>query len=141
MNLLLDTNVLSEVQRPAPDPKVVAWLHDLDEDRVFISVASVAEIRRGLRLMPEGRRRETLSVWLDDDLPARFGQRLLPIDRPVASAWGDLMAEGRARGIALSAMDAFFAATARVHDLTLATRNTKDFAAFDLKLLDPWGDR
>ncbi len=62
MNLLLDTNVLSEIQRPAPDPKVLGWLHAVDEDRVFISVASIAELRRGVALMDAGRRRATLAV-------------------------------------------------------------------------------
>lgn len=118
---------------------MLAWLHGLDEDRVFISVASLAEIRRGLRLLEPGRRRDALAAWLEEDLAERFGDRLLPIDRAVALAWGDLMATSRRRGIALSAMDGFFAATAQAHDLALATRNTKDFAALDLRLVDPWG--
>lgn len=138
MNVLLDTNVLSEMQRPVPDARVVAWLHAVDEDRVFMSVASIAEIRRGIGLLPPGRRREALAVWLEEDLPARFGDRVLPIARPVANRWGDLMAESRTRGIALSAMDGFFAATALAHELTLATRNVRDFAPFGIPLHDPW---
>ena len=76
MNLLLDTNVLSEVRRPAPDPKVLAWLDAIDEDRAFISVASIAELRRGIALMDDGRRREVLTAWLAEDLPARFDSGL-----------------------------------------------------------------
>jgi len=79
MNLLLDTNVLSEVRRPAPDPTVLAWLDTVDEDRTFISVASIAELRRGIALMDDGRRREALTAWLAEDLPARFAGRILPI--------------------------------------------------------------
>ena len=75
MNLLLDTNVLSEVRRPAPDRKVLGWLDDVDEDRVFISVASIAELKRGVALMDDGRRRDALIAWLNDDLPARFAGR------------------------------------------------------------------
>jgi len=89
MNILIDTNVLSEVRRPAPEPKVLAWLDRLDEDRAFISVASIAELRRGIALMEEGRRRAALSAWLADDLRARFAGRILPIDPAVAERWGE----------------------------------------------------
>ena len=140
MNVLIDTNVLSEVRRPAPDPKVLAWLHGLDEDRSFISVASIAELRRGIALMDEGRRRATLADWLTHDLPARFAGRILPIDPAIAERWGDLMASARKRGFALSVMDGFLAATALAHELVLATRNTRDFEPFGILLLDPWRD-
>jgi toxin FitB len=140
VNLLLDTNVLSEVQRPAPDLKVLGWLDAVDEDRTFISVASIAELRRGIALMDEGRRRNALAAWLADDLPARFAARLLPIDHAVAERWGDLMAQSRGSGVALSVMDGFFAATALANNLTLVTRNVKDFAAFGVPLFNPWGE-
>jgi toxin FitB len=139
VNLLLDTNVLSEVQRPAPDLKVLGWLDAVDEDRTFISVASIAELRRGIALMDEGRRRNALAAWLADDLPARFAARLLPIDHAVAERWGDLMAQSRRSGVALSVMDGFFAATALANNLTLVTRNVKDYAAFGVPLFNPWG--
>lgn len=140
MNVLLDTNVLSEVRRPAPDRKVMGWLDALDEDRAFISVASIAELKRGIALMEPGRRRADLTTWLADDLPARFAGRVLPIDPAIAERWGDLMAEARRAGVGLSAMDGFFAATAAVHRLVLATRNVKDFAPLGLALFDPWSD-
>lgn len=140
MNLLLDTNVLSEVRRPAPSPKVLAWLDTIDEDRAFISVASIAELRRGIALLDDGRRRAALAAWLANDLPARFAGRLLPIDHAVAERWGDLMALSRRTGVALSVMDGFFAASALVSNLTLVTRNVKDFAAFGVPLHNPWGD-
>lgn len=140
MNLLLDTNVLSEVQRPAPSTKVLAWLDTIDEDRAFISVASIAELRRGIALLEDGRRRAALAVWLAHDLPARFAERILPIDHAVAERWGDLIARSRRSGVALSVMDGFFAATALANNLTLVTRNVKDFAAFGVTLLNPWDD-
>ncbi|WP_050632125.1 type II toxin-antitoxin system VapC family toxin [Bradyrhizobium viridifuturi] len=140
MNVLLDTNVLSEVRRPAPDPKVLAWLDTIDEDRAFISVASIAELRRGIALMDDGRRREALSAWLAEDLPARFARRILSIDPAIAGRWGDLMAQARQSGFALSVMDGFFAATALDRELVLATRNTKDFAPLGVPLLNPWTD-
>lgn len=140
MNLLLDTNVLSEVQRLARSPKVLAWLDTIDEDRAFISVASIAELRRGVSLLEDGRRRTALATWLAHDLPERFAGRILPIGPTVAERWGDLMAQSRRSGIALSVMDGFFAATALTNDLALVTRNVKDFAAFGVKLLNPWDD-
>ncbi len=136
MRLLLDTNVLSEVTKPAPDPKVLEWLDQIDEDRSFISVVSIAEMRRGVALMDEGRKREALAEWLAQDLPQRFEQRVLHIDEPIALAWGDLMALAKRRG--LSSMDGLIAATAVAHNLTLATRNTRDFEGFGFELLDPW---
>ncbi len=134
----MDTNVLSEVTKPAPDARVLEWLDGLDEDRSFISVVSIAEIRRGVALMDEGRKREVLAEWLARDLPQRFEQRVLPVDEPVALAWGDLMSLAKRRGRGLSSMDGLIAATAISQDLTLATRNTKDFEGFGIDLCDPW---
>jgi predicted nucleic acid-binding protein len=138
VNVLLDTNVLSEIRRPAPDPQVLAWLDQLDEDRTFLSVATLAELGRGIALMQAGRRRVALANWLANDLPARFAGRILPIDSAVAAAWGELMAAAQKGGVGLSVMDGFFAATAQAKDLVLATRNTKDFAGHGLRLFNPW---
>jgi predicted nucleic acid-binding protein len=138
VKLLLDTNVLSEVTRPSPDPRVLKWLDGLDEDRSYISVVSIAEIRRGVALMDEGRKREALAEWLARDLPQRFEQRVLLVDESVALAWGDLMGLAKRRGRGLSSMDGLIAATAIAQQLTLATRNTKDFEGFGIELLDPW---
>lgn len=138
MNLLLDTTILSEVQRPAPEPRVLAWLDTVDEDRTYISVASVAELRRGVALLEDGRRRTALAAWLAHDLPERFAERILPIDQAIAERWGDLMAQSRKSGVALSVTDGFFAATALANNLTLVTRNVRDFATFGVPLLNPW---
>jgi toxin FitB len=138
VRLLLDTNVLSEVTRPVPDARVLTWLDGLDEDRSFISVVSIAEIRRGFALTDEGRKRDALAEWLARDLPQRFEQRVLPVDEPVALAWGDLMGLAKRRGRGLSSMDGLIAATAMARQLTLATRNTRDFEGFGIELFDPW---
>ena len=140
MRLLLDTNVLSEVRRPAPDIRVLEWLDGLDEDRSFISVVSIAEIRRGVALMDEGRKREALAEWLARDLPLRFERRILPVDGSVALAWGDLMGMAKRNGRGLSSMDGLIAATAISQDFILATRNTKDFDGLGIKLFNPWTD-
>lgn len=138
MRFLLDTNVISEWVRPRPDPNVTAWLAGADEDRVFLSVTSFAEIRQGIELLADGGRRDRLTLWLAEELPARFEGRILPIDQRIAEAWGVLTARGRKAGATLGSMDAFFAATAETHGLTLVTRNVKDFAALGIPLLDPW---
>jgi toxin FitB len=138
--ILLDTNVLSEWTKPRPDPAVVRWLDSLDEDRAFISVASLAEIRAGTERMPQGRRRRLLSAWLTDDLPGRFEGRVLPIDRSVADRWGVIVARGLRAGVTIGTMDGFFAATAATHRLTLATRNVRDFQRLGIPLLNPWLD-
>lgn len=88
MNFLLDTNILSEVRRPEPDRGVLDWLDRLDEDRVYVSVVSLAEIRRGVALMEKGRRRDALAEWLARDLPDRFAGRILAIDQETAFALG-----------------------------------------------------
>jgi predicted nucleic acid-binding protein len=138
LSFLLDTNVVSEWVKPQPNPQVVAWLAEVDEDRVFLSVASLAEIRRGVELMPSGKRRDLLVSWLTEDLPKRFEGRLLDIDGRIAEAWGIIMARGQKAGRNISILDAFFAATAEVHQLTLVTRNVPDFQKLDIPLLNPW---
>ena len=135
---LLDTNILSEVTKSAPRASARTWLDTLDEDRTFINVISIAEIRRGVVLLDEGRRRDTLNGWLLHDLPERFGQRILPVDEPVALTWGDLMGLPRHQGCGLSAMDRLIAATALANDLVLATRNMRNFESLGIELFDPW---
>ncbi len=138
MKLLLDTNVLSEVTKPSPDEGVLRWIHALDEDRTFISIVSIAVIRRGIALMDSGRKREALGEWLANDLPQRFENRIIPVEGPVALAWGDLMALAKRSGRGLASMDGLIAATAVAHRLTLATRNTKDFEGFGVDIFNPW---
>ena len=138
MNYLLDTNVLSEVRRPQPDAGVLAWLDQVDEDRTFLSVVSIAEIAQGVTIMPEGARRSELGAWLEHDLSARFARRLIEIDSAAALVWGQFMGLAKAKGFGLGVMDGWIAASAAVHGLTLVTRNTRDFANLPIELLDPW---
>jgi predicted nucleic acid-binding protein len=140
LKFLLDTNVVSEWVKLKPNANVVRWLADMDEDQVYLSVVTFAEIRQGIYEMPSGRRRDSLELWLNDDLFLRFEGRILDVDLAVAGAWGALMAQSTKVGMNLNAMDAFIAATARVHAVTLATRNTKHFAKLDVSLANPWVD-
>lgn len=138
MSYLLDTNVLSEFRRPRPDANVLGWLEQADEDRIFISVITLAEIRRGINLMDSGRRRDALFAWLADEIPDRFSGRILGISITVATHWADLMAQGQRRGLAIATLDAFIGATALAHDLVIVTRNVKHFAPLQLPHLNPW---
>jgi toxin FitB len=135
---LLDTNVVSEWVKPRPEPRVVGWLAGVDEDRVFLSVVTIAEIRHGLERLQPGRRRTRLDAWLRLDLPLRFEGRLLGIDAAVADAWGAIVARRDRSGRPIGVMDGFVAATAEVHSLTLVTRNAPDFASAVTAVFDPW---
>lgn len=138
MNFLLDTNLVSEWIKPRPDPGVVGWLAEADEDRVFISVVTLAELRHGIERLATGQRRKRLNEWMEDELIFRFEQRILPIDTATAEAWGRIVAHCEGLGRPIGTMDAFIAATARVHKLTLATRNQTDFELALDAIINPW---
>lgn len=140
MSFLLDTNVVSEWTKPHPDAGVVAWLAEADEDRVFISVITLAELRHGIERMPAGARRSRLDAWLSEQLPVRFEARILSVDAEVADLWGRVMAKAQAAGRPISAMDAFVAAVTIRQDFILVTRNVSDFEASGVRLINPWSD-
>ena len=135
MSYLIDTNVLSELRRKQPDPKVVAWMQARPSPTLFLSLLTLGEIRKGIEGVADGARKQSLIDWLEVELPRYFVGRLLDIDAQVADRWGRLMASA---GRPLPAIDGLLAATALQHDLTLVTRNTKDFAGLDLALINPW---
>jgi predicted nucleic acid-binding protein len=138
VNFLLDTNVVSEWTRPNPNPAVVSWLAAADEDRVFVSVVTLAELRYGIERLAAGRRRTRLNDWLQDELLQRFENRILQIDNSVADAWGRIVAHHEALGRPINPMDAFVAATAQVRKLTLVTRNQGDFESSLEAIVNPW---
>jgi len=140
VSFLLDTNVVSELVRPRPDPGLVEWLAERDEDQLFLSVVTLAELRYGITRLSAGRRRRSLEKWLRDELQQRFDGRILPVDDDVALTWGDVTAECAAVGRPIEAMDALIAATARVRALDLVTRNTRDFEAALISVHNPWAD-
>ena len=138
MTYLLDTNVVSEWTRPRPNSGVIEWLDQVDEDDVFLSVVTFAELRHGIERLPASARRKRLHEWLRNELPTRFEGRIAPVDGAIADAWGHLVARREAVGRPIQATDALIAATAQVHDLTLVTRNISDFKASLKSLLNPW---
>ncbi|GAB5470159.1 MAG: type II toxin-antitoxin system VapC family toxin [Rhodospirillales bacterium] len=136
--ILLDTNVLSELLRRRPEPRVEAWLAAQDGAEVYLSAVSEAELRLGLALMPPGRRRTALSEALEDILTVLFRARVLPFDSHAALAYAGIAAARRAAGRPISQLDAQIAAIAAVEKAALATRNGKDFEGCGLELIDPW---
>jgi toxin FitB len=138
VRFLLDTNVVSELAKPQPNMSVVRWLHEADEDSLFISVITMAELRFGVRRLAAGARRERLDAWVREQLAERFESRILVVDEEVAEAWGQMMAASEAQGRRMNVMDCFLAATAVVHGVMLVTRNVEDFSGFGGEVLDPW---
>jgi predicted nucleic acid-binding protein len=138
MSFLLDTNVVSEWVKPRPDGGVVAWLREADEDRLFLSVVTLAELRLGIERLPLGTRRSRLDEWIADDLRMRFEGRILTINVLIADAWGRLTAQAQSVGRPIGTMDGFIGATAQVHGLILVTRNVADFAFLANAPLNPW---
>lgn len=134
--ILLDTNVLSELTKPAPNEKVVDWLRQT-EPALAIPTFAIAEMAYGIEKLAEGRRRERLRMALER-LAERFGDRLLSFDLPAAWAYGDILATARKAGRPMSVPDAVMAAIAKTHDCALATRNIKDFGTTGVELVNPW---
>jgi toxin FitB len=137
VKFLLDTNVVSEWVKPRPDPGLMSWMESADEDRIFISVVTLAELRYGTERLPAGKRRQQLERWLQNELPLRFEGRIIPVDGPIADAWGRTIARSEAAGRPMGVIDAFLSATAELNRLTLVTRNTSDFPLLKT-ILNPW---
>jgi len=137
---LLDTNTVSELVSAKPHPRVLDWMEAADENRLFLSVMTLGEIRQGVAALPQSKKRTRLETWLEVDLRSRFGGRILAIDGAVADRWGWIMAQAQVRGMTLPVVDGLLAATALHHNLTAVTRNVRDFAVVGLSVLNPWED-
>ena len=135
---LLDTNVISELVRARPEPRVTAWIEATNESLLYLSVLTLGEIRKGIASLRSSPRRVVLEAWLASDLALRFANRILPVDESVADRWGRLAAEPAVEGSPLSVIDGLLAATALHHNLTLVSRNVKDFATAGVPLFNPW---
>ena len=137
MKILLDTNVVSEARRPDGNPSVRAMLSATANEDQFISVISLGEIAYGIARLKSGKRRRDLEDWVAQ-LERDFSDHLLPVDRHISHLWGDLAARCDKTGRPISAPDGLIAATAIHHGLRLITRNTTDFEATGVMLIDPW---
>lgn len=135
---LVDTNIPSELTRERPDAQVEAFLRRTDQRSMFLSVMTIGEICKGIAVLPDSRKRTSLQAWLDSDVRSWFSGRILPVSEEIAELWGKLAASAKQRGTPLAVVDGVIAATALHHQLTLVTRNLKDFARLGIDLLNPW---
>ena len=136
--IILDTNVISEPLRPSSSPLVVDWLDRQHITTLGITAFTVAELRMGVAILPDGSRRETLATRIERELLPAFEGRIAPFDEPAGAAWASLQATTRARGRNLPLMDSLIAAICISQGATLATRNESDFEGFGLDIINPW---
>lgn len=137
MSYLIDTNILSELRRKAPNAGVVAWFSKRPASSLYLSVLTLGELRKGVEGVADTERRMALLDWLEADLPNFFMGRILAVDTYVADRWGRIVAQA---GRPLPAIDSLLAATAAHHDLSMVTRNVKDFANLGLDVINPWSE-
>jgi predicted nucleic acid-binding protein len=138
---LLDTNVVSESIRLRPDRRVLTWLAARSLEQLAVSIVTTAELQDGVALAPTASMRAQRAAWLAGEFARSFEARTLPLTVDVVTDWLLLVRRLRARGRPQSAPDLMIAATARVHDLILVSRNLRDFADTGVLLFDPWTGR
>jgi toxin FitB len=135
---LLDTNIPSELMRQRPEPAVKEWVAAQDLTVLFLSVVSIGELETGFTTMQDATRRARLEAALEQYLVLLFHGRVLPVTHAVATRWGRLEGTRQLSGRPLGAPDGMIAATALEHDLTMVTRNVKDFAGLGVPVFNPW---
>ncbi|MEO8369843.1 MAG: type II toxin-antitoxin system VapC family toxin [Candidatus Solibacter sp.] len=138
--IILDTNVLSEALKPNPAPIVLTWLAALDRMAAFTTAVTQAEILYGIESLPDGKRRAALLAAAETVFRREFAGRVLSFDENAARAYAQIVSARNAAGRPISQFDAMIAAIARAHHATVATRNTGDFDACGLALVNPWKD-
>jgi toxin FitB len=131
---LLDTNIISNITKPAPSDSLLAWMAEQIDESLFIAALTIAEIRRGVLEKPAGRKRDRLDAWFfgSEGPSTLFAGRVLPFDEKAALLWARLMAEGTAKGKPRSALDMIVAAIAEANDCIVVTDNERDFAGIEI---------
>ena len=137
MKYLLDTCVISEFVKPSPNKKVISWINEIPSEMLFISVVTIGEIRKGITKLPDSKKKQKLTLWLNTILE-EYKERIISIDLTVADTWGILQGDAEKNGVPMSSIDGLIAATAYTHNLTLITRNEEDFNNSKISLINPW---
>ncbi len=138
MKYLLDTCVISELIKQQPDQKVIQWISNVEETRLFVSVLTIGELHKGVEKLPESRKKSTLHKWITYDLKKRFENRIVDFDINTATTWGKIQAKSELIGKTLPAIDGLIAATGIFNDLVVVTRNIKNMEVSGVDLLNPW---
>jgi toxin FitB len=139
MNFLLDTCAISEPKQKTPNEKVLEWLDAQDESKLFLSVLTIGEIRKGIVRLESGRKKAELENWLEQ-LRMRFSRRILPMSEKTFLVWGKMYGDFERKGIVRPAFDSLLEATALEHEMIFVTRNVKNFQNSLVTILNPWED-
>ena len=137
MKYLIDTCVLSELVKHAPEPKVVAWVNAQPEDSLFVSAITLAELLKGIAKLQDSQRKTALTHWVNQ-IQEEMADRILPFESSTADYWAKMCATAEKAGTPLSAFDSLIAGTAIEHGLIIVTRNTRDFESAPVMLTNPW---
>ena len=138
MNYLLDTNIISELISKTPDKRVTDFLLSIDEHNLYLSVITIGEIKSGIEKLNDGQKKDKLLHWLENDLLARFNHRIIPIDTEIMLEWGTTQSMLKKIGKPLPIMDSLIGVTVKVRQMTLLTRNGKDFQNLEIAIINPF---
>ena len=138
MKYLLDTGLISELVKKEPNPAVVAWLDEQEEQTLFLSVLNLGELQKGISKLPDGVKKDELQAWVNHDLVERFSGRIMAVDQETTLCWGRLQGEAERKGEKLPIMDSLIAASASVHGMSVVTRNAKDLERCGAQICNPW---
>ncbi|ADJ29256.1 type II toxin-antitoxin system VapC family toxin [Nitrosococcus watsonii] len=136
--ILVDTNVISEPLRKAPEARVIAWMDAQPLETLYLSAITIAELRFGVASLPAGKRRDRLYESLERQVLPLFTNRVLSFDLAASRTYAALMAKARAAGLAIGVSDGYIAATATAHGMRVATRDTAPFEAAGVSIINPW---
>ena len=138
--IILDTNVISEPLRQAPESRVIEWINAQAIETLYLSAITVAELRFGVASLSAGKRRDRLQESLEKQALPLFAGRVLPFDMSASHSYGELMANARNSGLAIGTADGYIAATAAANGMIVATRDTSPFKAAGVDVINPWED-
>ena len=136
MKYLVDTCVISEIVKPCPNKLLLEWLRDTPSDRLYLSVLTIGEIRKGIAKLPSSKKKANLSEWLNT-LIEDYKDRILSVDLIVSENWGEMQGSAEKKGLSLPTIDGLIASIARTHNLVLVTRNESDFQVCNIPLFNP----
>ncbi len=138
MKYILDTCVISELAKSAPNKKVISWVTRNSEEDFYLSTLTFGELHKGISKLPPSKRKENLHQWVEYELKERFENRIIDIDLKVSKVWGKIQGQAELKGRPMPAIDGLIAAVGVAHDLTVVTRNSSDMEKSGVSLLNPW---